>query len=572
MAVLLGYLAASNTGGVNAPAISDDLHTFEPYDLWPPGPQAASSALIQTITSNLPVTNDAARQLNGYRARGYVDDFYGRIHYSTLTFDLGNVISATDREVLIWNAYLGQARTLASLPATGDEGIIVTLPGTGSLPLVFPSLAEYTFTFTITTDGPPVIDAAYNFTWDNPSDNAIARFTGSRITAWLWRPDWKHGITETLEWLTDVIRASDGTEQRIRLRALPRRAFDFSYGVEGQQRRRMEAALWDWQARVWLLPIFTDAQQTTIAHTSGAQAITVPTTGYDYHPGGFGIFIDHATDRHEVFQIDTVTADGVTTRRPLTMDWPARTHIYPATPARLAARHRMDRFTGDYADARASFRLTDPATFTASEGTAASYRGIPVFEQRHNWSRDHAEESRRTVRTIDMQTGLWSDDDESGKPETLISHRWTAANRAEIAALRAWLYARAGRLTHFWRPTFLPDLVVTAPIPEHGGSIDIAAIGYTKHYKLAIGRRDIRLEHIDGTVYYARITAAQEVDAQTERLALDIIFDRQILQSEIARVSFMTLRRLDTDRIELAWWSGESAEAAFNLRSVANDL
>ncbi|MFN3674219.1 MAG: hypothetical protein ACK4VM_20135, partial [Bosea sp. (in: a-proteobacteria)] len=69
-------------------------------------------------------------------------------------------------------------------------------------------------------------------------------------------------MTETLEWLTDVIRAK-ATEQRIALRAAPRRSYDFAHVLDAQQyasaqemaRRASEFLVPDWTQVVRLASV-----------------------------------------------------------------------------------------------------------------------------------------------------------------------------------------------------------------------------------------------------------------------------------------------------------------------------
>lgn len=561
--LIAGALYAASAASVG---MSTDLDT-RTYPTFPQGGYAGSSTLTGSKTDTQPITEPALNK-SGQALGAFAADYYDRIHYSDLAFDLGNVITNTERTVSVWNAY-AVAKTLQSVSATGNEGITLTQPVTP--PITWPARSEQTYQIIVTTDGPPIIDASYTWLW-TAANGATVSIVGSRITAWVWRPNWARGITERLSWLTDVIRGYDGTEQRIRARKTPRRTFEFEYLVAGAQRRKFEAALWDWHARVWSLPTWTDGQQLTAPLTAGGFTITATTTDLDYHVGGFAMLLDPDSGAHEVAEIAALAAGEITTVRPLVSSWPAdTTWIYPARSARLQAQHKVARWTGDHAGSVAVFEATDSSAWPAAT-ESETYRSIPVFSAAHNSRTESSDAISRALNVIDNGVGKWSVDDTTGHPDSVVNHLWSATTRAEITALRSWLYSRQGRLTHFWRPTGRRDLVLMAPVSDVATNIDIEGIGYTKYYSADTNRRDIRIETTGGAVYMRRITGTVEVDASTERLTIDAPLGVSLAVADIARISFMELRRLDSDTLELAWWTGEVADCSMPMRSISNDV
>jgi hypothetical protein len=221
--------------------------------------------------------------------------------------------------------------------------------------------------------------------------------------------------------------------------------------------------------------------------------------------------------------------------------------------------------------ARVVFRLAEPVDYTASAG-AANYRGKPVLESRPDWSQPLELELQRKLAEIDFGTGVRTWDDESGLPATLQRMKWTFAERAELDAFRRLLYALRGRAVSLWVPTWEDDLVVTAPIADTGDAIDVEWAAYTLQLELDPGRRDIRIELVDGTVFYRRITGAQELDASTERLQIDAPLGVTVPAAQVAKICFMTLARLDADAVELAYWTGNVAESATVMRSFRSDV
>jgi hypothetical protein len=395
-------------------------------------------------------------------------------------------------------------------------------------------------------------------------------FEGSRLTPWFYRPDGQ--VLERLEWLTDVLQSFDAGEQRIRLRGTPRRFFELGITVEGQERRTAENALHDWGARAWALPVWMDSLRLGADLAAGATAIAIDTTTRDYRVEGLvGLMIDPL--HFEVAQIDAVTDSSITLAAPLANDWPAHeTVIFPVRAARMPDEQRLRRFTGDAAYGRFRFECTEVNDWPAASEVAGLYRTFPVLGQAPNWTEDVDQGYLRKLARFDPQVGSFYVDEAGSGPILLQSHRWLLDGRAEIDAFRRWLYARKGRLSAFWLPTFAQDFVVVASIGPTALTIDVEHCGYTLLIDEDVNRRDIRIELNDGTVFYRRITASVEVSAAVERLSIDADLDQLVEPAQIRSVSYMALVRLEADAAEIAWRRWDAAEASLMTRGARNDL
>jgi hypothetical protein len=62
------------------------------------------------------------------------------------------------------------------------------------------------------------------------------------------------GITESFEWLTDIIESRDGREHRIMLRSLPRVMLDYSFIAHPHNRNRYLDLLRNNLTSTWLIP------------------------------------------------------------------------------------------------------------------------------------------------------------------------------------------------------------------------------------------------------------------------------------------------------------------------------
>jgi len=388
----------------------------------------------------------------------------------------------------------------------------------------------------------------------------------------LWKTphDWSSPVIERLEWKTDVLLAYGGSEQRVALRQTPRRSIEFGFlSGDATKRRVLEAQIWANGAQSWQLPIWTDAAPSTAAIISGATTIAVDTTYRDFIAGGQALLL---TDNSSlVVDIDSLTGSQLNLSAPVTGIWPIETMIIPVRPAHLEPSQSVSRFTGDSVYGSARFLLDDISSVTPA-APAATYRSYPVLTISSNWTQDLTTEYQRKLDVVDFGNGGIYRDDESGLPVLVQSHVWALEGRAAIYAFRRWLYARRGRLSALWIPSFMPDVVLVAPVDSAAVQFDVAFAGYTDLYSQSINRRDLRIELVDGSVFYRRIIASSVVDANTEQLTINSALGVDVAPSDIARISFMMFGRLDTDAVELAWYWGDYVEVKANFRSMNNDL
>jgi hypothetical protein len=304
--------------------------------------------------------------------------------------------------------------------------------------------------------------------------------------------------------------------------------------------------------------------------TAGDSTITVDTSDLDYIAGGMAIIMTDS-DTYEIVEIDTVGANSLTLSSVALQSWTTSARIYPLRTARLPDTVQLRRFTGGVSYGRLRWQCQDVSDYTpATEAT--THQGYPVLTSKPNWIEDIESDVLRKLAWLDTRSGQITVDDEAGIPFYLHSHRWLLDGRDEITDFRKWLYARKGRLTAFWLPTWSEDMVLTATVGALSPNIDIEHINYTKQATQGIGRRDIRIELVNGSVYYRRIEGSVEVDSSTERLTLDSALGVEVAPGDVRMISFMALGRLDADAAEIRWWTWDVAEAALNVRTIGNDI
>lgn len=504
----------------------------------------ALHAPVTAQSGALQITNKTVLQRTsvGYATESWLAAFYNRIAIIPTSQSLGAISSEQTVTVKVWNAFLA-AKTLLSVSIDGDDGISLSGPVT---PREFNRLAIHEWQLTISMEGPSAINCIV--TWQFAGmDPVTFTLTGSRTVSWLLTPDWGDGITENLEWKTDVHRSRTGAAQRVARRLSPRRTFEFKIIADGTNRRRFEQQLFSYGSRTWALPVYPDQARLPADLPAGSDTIPLTTAGRDFVAGGMALICASTamTSARETVEIAGVDAEALILSRVTQNDWPAGTLAYPLRSAIITDQPRLTRKNDGVITAQMRFLVTEHNAHSDEHGLAL-YRGFPVIEPGSDWSEDLTAEYSRLLAELDNDTGIPYRLDTAERPFIVQSHAWLAVGRAQQHQLRCLLYWLRGRQRPVWVGSQATDMVAVADIANQ--TLDIESIGFTDSGGALPGRQDIRIETTTG-IYYARITANAILDDDTERLVIDAALN--ISRAQILKISWLTLCHLSSD--SAAW-------------------
>lgn len=563
MATLTGALWA--LGGHQEPPTWLRASQISGYTASHRPPYAAQDSRNTTpgsLTGTQPVSENP-RSAAGALLPGFGADWYDRMHVIPGTLALGNVISNLTRTVEVWNAW-GSARTLSAVTASGTTGGI-TLSGQPAPPLDFGPLQSRLYTLTVSTAGDPVIDTRYTF--EVGTERPQLAVTGRRIVVWSFRPDWSTGVTERLSWLTDVLTAHDGSEQRIRLRDHARRAIDYAFLAAGHDARLLESITFGWGARLYCLPLWWEADFLATGMEAGALEVTVIQAAQkDYRAGGLIVFW-RDTGVSEALEILSIAGDTLTFKLPLATPFPVGSRVMPAVLARLEGETPYRHVTDRIVTGHARFAVDGNLDRTPAE-IGVAWNGGTVLDERPDRAVEVAETWARTLDVLDNLTGIVAVDDTSGAPVIRRTVGWLLQDRATLDRWKKWAAARAGRCHPLWLPTFADDLELVMALGSGDTALRVRntlSARYVGNHPL---RAAVRMELVDGQVFHRRVTGITELDDQTEAIGLDSALGVVIHPPDIRRLMWMSLARLDADALEIHYETDSIARIETTFRMV----
>ena len=388
-------------------------------------------------------------------------------------------------------------------------------------------------------------------------------------------PNWAHGMRESYEWRTDVLRANAGDEQRIRVRRHPRRALEYRSLVGGRQAQAAVLAARALVGRVCAVGLWMHAGRLVAPAASGAisVAVAVPELG-EFRPGG-GLLLWHDELDHEYVTVLAAEAGTIALATPLLRAWPAGARVVPTQAMRLEQvriQHLAAALTEIVVQAidergtplDETERWIGPRIEPLNGARAAA----ELLLQRPDWGEPQQPQYVRDLARLDSLSGpVWTLErnrrfepgqpdyvdhlEFGGRPQYRRTLRYVLGDRVEIRRWQAWLGWAAGRLRAFWCPTHSLDLMVDASGPPDASHLaDWLALGGLP--RLAwVSRRDGM--------------AVIERDAQSSVTLWVSAESRGVFAHWLERV------RLDADRIEIAWETDGIARLSLPVVSCHRD-
>lgn len=492
--------------------------------------------VVGTKTSTQPVTENPVH-FTGHMGGGFADDFYNRILVEPGRLDVGNLVSDQSRQISVFNGFLEQ-KTLDNLLLAGGDGISVSGPAT---PATLNPLQTTAYTVTLAVEGPAVIDADLTFDFEDGVDDVTVDIVGARIVVLPYQPEapW----SETLEWRTSVLTSNDGTEQRSRLRKKGRQSFRGTYPVPKDEMGRAVNTVYGWLQRRWAVAVWSESQYVgTIS--AGSNELPCVTGTSDIRVGST-VAVWESARKNEVIEVSEIESGLIRFDRPLLNDY-VRALVMPCRIGKVQG--NIQRSTnGHTAKLAIAYDVIDNVEVAGP--VPEQYAGEDVYWDPALLSEggDIGDSYSARVDVVDYGGALdmfapWVNN------RTARPYRLVKEGPAETWALRQFLHRRAGRWRPFWLPTFESDLrlnmtgLVTTSVQVEDD--DYRALG-SKHAHVGI-------QYVDGSWRARAITGISVQGGGLLLLALDGAA-LNVDASQIRMLSFLGLKRLDTDRVEIRW-------------------
>ena len=379
---------------------------------------------------------------------------------------------------------------------------------------------------------------------------------GKQVKVFPFRPNWKSPVVETLEWKTDVLRSFSGTEQRRKVRQVPRRSFEYSMLVSGEMSSMLESYLWNWQHRHFALPVWTDVGKLTTGVIAGQTTMMVNTVNLSFQAGDYCILISNPKT-FEVLQISSVLADRIISTSGAAFSWSSGTKVYPLVVAHLATSLQTTRHSSVVTSiAQVVFTCapenTDPWLPT---GVApVMYDGYEVVTHRQNWKSVVTSDFSRLFDTVDSGVGAVGYFDRESVSRIVKQLSWTLKTRNDIVEFRKFISRMSGQLKTCWLPSWNDDFKLSSGNAGDQIHLNVKGIWFNGLGGVDINRDRLSIALPNGQTVYKKIVGMfPNYSADTTQLQLDSVLGTTVSVNDNITLRLLMKNRFATDKIVIPW-------------------
>ena len=555
MASFTGFLLETNLESGFSPdtAVRQTFYDSIDYSNTGSGHLASQTLLGGPLTDNgiqgFPVAH------TGSFCPAYGDIFYNRIQVNPSPLDVGPIVEEKVFTIQVFNGFF-TSRTLEDIVETNVAGIVLT---GAARPIVLSGLQEIEYTVTVAPDvGPATIEGSYFFDFDTADQDQTILVIGARVLALPYL--FQAGLSESLNWLTQVITSNDGSEQRVKLRNAPRQEFDFNIAIPNGLVAELDSLLYGWRGNSFGLPISSEGRFSTSPTSTSSPNIDVNTDYADFRVGGLAVIYNSPTD-FEIISILSFTVNQIVATANLGKVFGLGALVMPMQVARLLA-NPTRQTDGERQRLNARFQVLDNIKL-ATVAAPDQYKGLDIYLEQPLTIGDYLRDTYTTrVDVIDFDTGV---------AETFAPWKKTKTHRVlgiqldsleEIWNFRLWLHRREGKSRPFWMPTFEVNFTLLTT-----GALD------TELLVVNNGQKGVSDERDDIAIKTTTEWAFREISsivAQGDDLLMTLTATLGFDASTVEYISFMGRKRLASDRLEISWRGNNTASSAVPIIEINN--
>jgi hypothetical protein len=384
-----------------------------------------------------------------------------------------------------------------------------------------------------------------------------------------YQPNGLIPVRESRGYLTDLMQAKSGKEQRRQLRGWPRRSVTFSFALEDLTSvQALQATIYRLQGVEVTVPLWQYASPLTAAAAAGAGNVYASYSDRPFYAGGT-VALWASLSRYESLTASSFSASGgehavLSGTVSAWTDYPATSAVLmPAEAGWIEGPLSVVR-VGQFYEATLTFRLRSQAlTFIQGSDTTATLSTVP------DGAGDPADVFDRPVVFLGGETGATYVDLSTDSPASVRRVFYPAYTFSGILALLTFLDQRRGRAVPFYLPTWDQDMTLWDNHASGESELRINAIGYTDGmFPLDASRRHIAIFK-DGTIYSSHkiMDVLYNPGDTLEYLTIDPVLPQNYAAANYS-ICFLRWSRLESDSVDISFPGFGIADCDLQVREI----
>jgi hypothetical protein len=382
-------------------------------------------------------------------------------------------------------------------------------------------------------------------------------------------------VIEVPAYLTDLITAYNGTEQRVQLRGLPVMGLEYAYFADTPREAQLvESLIHGNGAGDYIVPLWHLSRRLTAPASLGASSLSAGRAGLPRFPQAASYYFVLWSNASlcEAVPASTFNDTTATLSEVTQYAWATGTLLVPAVVCHLTGKPGRERVGPSGRTGTVAFEAGllsggyAVGATTKAIYSAAGYLGLDVLTGEPCGLGSADEDYGRRITVVGGDPGLRVLDAQEAAPGWTRSILVKCFGHDEVEALRVFLDARRGRAVPFWMPSLDYDLTVnifTAPsadvLVEYAGYTDLV-------YPAGPSRRHVQVLAPSGTLYRRKVVGVDYDGVGAERLTLSSSISSALPAG--TPISFLRYCRLDTDVPRIVWSGTEYAECSLPVIEV----
>ena len=282
-------------------------------------------------------------------------------------------------------------------------------------------------------------------------------------------PNWRNGVTETREYLTNIMTAYDQTEQRAALRDKPRNTMAYTLLLHGADASRFDWLLTAAQVQVLLMPYWPMPFRLAADAANGALALQLDGDLPPWVVAGEQLAMVYGGRSSVPVTVQSVAGKTVNLVAPgLPGTWPKGAMVYPTWQVRAQDSLAFKRHTPTVSEASISLsrQISGAAAPVPASVADMTYDSLEVLTRDINWRDGQDVTMAWMTDLMDGQRGRTSYEVLSKAQQRTSSGSVLLDNLAKANWWQAFYDRHKGRRGVFYAPTRSRDLpLVKSPTP-----------------------------------------------------------------------------------------------------------